>query len=90
MDELEYYNGQLTGQEIDYRIVSVNTGSISSLPTTIENSKIMAKHVLLWHRLSSPSVQVDDWTVTTADGSFTVSGTINGTATLYLVFGIPG
>lgn len=90
MDELEFYNGQLTGQEIDYRIIYVSCGTISSLPTTVENAKITSKHIVLRAYFGSPYAQISDWTVTTADGSLTIAGTITGSTSLYLALGIPG
>ena len=89
MDELEFYNGQLTGEEIDKRIVSINCGTISSLPHTVSNANILAKHIPLQWVFGTPSAQVSDWTVTTSAGSLTISGTISGSTSLTLVMGVP-
>lgn len=89
MDEFEYYNGQLTGDEIDKRIVSISLGTISSLPHTVSSTNILAKHVPLYWRLSVPAAQISDWTVTTSDGSLTISGSISGPTTMTLVLGVP-
>lgn len=89
MDELEYYNGQFTGEEIDKRIVTINCGTISSLPHTVSNSYILAKHVPLQWFFGDRSAQVGAWTVTTSAGSLTISGTISGSTTLTLVLGVP-
>lgn len=89
MDELEFYNGQLTGDEIDKRIVSVNCGTISSLPHTVTNANILAKHVPIRWTFGTPSAQAGDWTVTTSAGSLTISGAIRGATTLTLVLGVP-
>ena len=89
MDELEFYNGQLTGEEIDKRIVSINCGTISSLPHTVSNANILAKHIPIYWTFGTPSAQASNWTVTTSAGSLTISGTINGATTLSLVLGVP-
>lgn len=89
MDELEFYNGQLTGEEIDKRIVTINCGTISSLPATISNTNILAKHIPLQWWFGTPAAQAGNWTVTTSAGSLTISGTISGTTTLTLALGVP-
>lgn len=67
-------------------VVPISFSSFSSLPQTVNNSKITATQVLVHSVLSNPAAQTGDWTVTTAAGSVTISGTINGstTVTLYL------
>lgn len=65
-------------------VLVITSGSFSSLPQTISNNKITAKHVVLNSVLSNPSAQISDWTVATADGSLTVSGSISGSTTLTL------
>ena len=69
------------------KCVVVTTPSFSSLPQTISNSNINSNHVLINSVLSNPSAQISDWTITTSDGSLTISGSISGstTATLYLI-----
>ena len=62
----------------------INCGSISSLPLTVENALIEDDMVVVQSVLGTPSAQTGDWTVTTIDGSLTVSGTISGTTTLTL------
>ena len=89
MDELEFYNGQMTGDEIDKRIVLISCGTISSQSTTVSNVKITAKHVVLCAIFGTPGNQVGDWSVETFDGSLTVTGTIGGSTTLTLILGIP-
>ena len=68
--------------------LAVSSGSFSSLPQTITKEKISSKHVVLKAVLSNPSAQTGDWTVTTSDGSLTISGSISGTTTvkLYLTY----
>lgn len=65
----------------------VTQASVSSLPATISNANIESDMVAVKSKLSDPSAQVGDWTVTTSAGSLTISGTINGTTdvTLYLM-----
>lgn len=68
------------------KTVEVTSSSFSSLPQTISNANITADHVVVNSVLSNPSAQTGDWTVTTAAGSLTISGSISGstTITLYL------
>ena len=65
-------------------VVTVSKSSVSSLPTTITDSSILAKHKCVKATLSNPSAQTGDWTVTTSAGSLTISGTISGTTDIEL------
>ena len=80
ISELFNFTGQNMG------IVEVSTSSVSSLPATITNSRILANHLCVKAILSDPSAQISDWTVTTSAGSAVISGSISGTTdiTLYL------
>lgn len=62
----------------------IETGTISSLPTTVTDDRIADDMVVVNSVLSVPSAQTGDWTVTTSDGSLTISGTISGSTTLTL------
>ena len=68
------------------KVVVASKTSVSSLPTTISDTKITSDHVLLNSVLSNPSAQTGDWTVTTSAGQAVISGTISGSTdiTLYL------
>ena len=65
----------------------VSVPSFSALPQTITNANIDDDMVVVNSVLSNPSAQTGDWTVTTSNGSLTISGSISGTttATLYLM-----
>lgn len=69
--------------------LAVNCGTVSSLPTTVNNVNITDSMVVAQADLSNPLAQGDDWTVTTSTGSLTISGTITGSTTikLYLMEG---
>lgn len=70
------------------KILIVDCGTISSLPKTVSNAKIKADmEPLPIGSFSSSSAMTGDWTVTPANGSVTISGSINGSTTLkvYLV-----
>lgn len=71
------------------RPLQINLGTISSLPVTVSDDRVTADHICKPADclLSLPSAQTSDWTVTTSDGSLTVSGTVSGstTATIWLV-----
>ena len=64
--------------------VVITTDSFSSLPHTYTNSAIKAYHTVVDAQLSTPSAQTSDWTVTTSDGSLTISGSISGSTTVTL------
>ena len=68
------------------KVLKVTKNSVSSLSTTISNSAITSNMEVLHTVLSNPSAQTGDWTVTTSNGSLTISGSISGTTniTLYL------
>ena len=68
-------------------IIAVETSSFSSLPVTITSDKITENHYLVESTLSNPSAQTGDWTVTTANGSMTISGTISGSTTAQIILG---
>ena len=79
-----------------YHVVSVerneplliDCGTISSLPFTKSNTFINKYMICTSSVLGTPSAQTGDWTVTTADGSVTISadsGGISGSTTLYLI-----
>lgn len=70
-------------------VVQVNVSSFSSLPQTVSNANITATQVVVNSVLSNPAAQTGDWTVTTAAGSVTISGTISGSTTLTLFLAEP-
>ena len=67
-------------EELPTKVITTDT--ISSLPHTYSNTKIKANHVVVDAQLSNPYAQASDWTVTTANGSMTISGSISGSTTL--------
>jgi hypothetical protein len=70
-------------------VLIINVSSFSSLPQTVSNSNIEDDMVVVNSVLGTPLAQTADWTITTSNGSLTISGTsaISGstTATLYLM-----
>lgn len=60
----------------------VNCGTISSLPTTLNNALITSDMVCTAYVVGSATAQGSDWTVTTATGAVTISGSISGSTTL--------
>lgn len=71
------------------RPLQISLGTVSSLPTSVSDDRIVAEHIVKPSDclLSNPSAQTGDWTVTTSDGSVSVSGSISGStsATIWLV-----
>lgn len=63
----------------------IDIPSFSSLPQTIQNSYVTADHVVAQYELGVPSAQTSDWTITTANGSVTIAGSISGSTTLRLL-----
>ena len=86
-----YYNGASTGAQIDETVqkgvIVVNCGTITSLPFTVQNTNILASHVVLQAIFGTPGAQIGAWTVATSNGSLTISGSINGSTTLTLYLG---
>lgn len=72
------------------QVISVDFGTITSLPQYISNAAITAEHVVLAHELGTPGAQADDWTISTMDGFVIVYGEITGSTTLTLILGLPG
>lgn len=68
----------------ELKVIVITSSSFSSLPQTITDSSITANHVVINSVLSNPSAQTGDWTVTTSNGSLTISGSISGTTTVTL------
>lgn len=66
------------------RRMQVSKSSVSSLPTTITDSRITNTMLCIDMILITPSAQMSDWTVTTGSGSVTIEGDISGTTSIYL------
>ena len=80
---------RLTGIETSIaksEVLVINVSSFSSLPQTVTNTNIESDMVVVNSVLSNPSAQTADWTVTTSNGSLTISGSsaISGSTTLTL------
>lgn len=58
--------------------------SFSALPQTVTDDRIREEHIVVNSVLGTPSAQTSDWTVTSSDGSLTISGTMSGSTTLTL------
>lgn len=71
--------------------LQVSISSVSSLPQTVNKAEITATMICQpgGCYLSNPTAQTGDWTVTTAAGSVTVSGTISGTTDIVLYLTTP-
>lgn len=64
------------------KMLKVSLGTVSALPITVTNESINAEMECVNAEFGTPSAQIGDWTVTTSNGSVTVSGTINGSTSL--------
>lgn len=68
-------------------LLTIEIPSFSVLPQTVTNSRITSDHVVVSATPGTPEAVVGEWTVTTANGSLTITGTISGSTTLRLVLG---
>ena len=84
----DYINTMVTA--LNNNLLQVSLASFSSLPQTVYNAAITSEHTLIRAEVGTPSAQVGEWTVTTANGSATISGTISGSTTLTLILGVAG
>ena len=73
------------------RPLSLSKNSVSSLPTTITDSRITGTMICQpgGMRLSQPNAQRSDWTIATTAGSVTISGSIAMTTNIYLILEEP-
>ena len=71
------------------RTIKVTVASFSSLPKTVSDSRIKSTDEVTASVLGTPSAQTSDWTVTTSNGSLTISGSISGSTTLTLYLTTP-
>lgn len=71
------------------QIVQVNITSISSLPKTIINAGIKSSHIVVGYNCGTPSARVGQWSVTTADGSLTIAGTIRKPTSMRILLAVP-
>ena len=69
------------------RALEITLSSVSSLPQTVSNANVESDMVVIKSYLSNPAAQTGEWSVSTSNGSLTVSGSISGTTniTLYLL-----
>jgi len=68
------------------RALEITLSSVSSLPQTVSNANVESDMVVIKSYLSNPAVQTGEWSVSTSNGSFTVSGSISGTTNITLYF----
>ena len=65
-------------------VLEVSCGTISSLPKTVNSTEITEDMVVVNSVLGTPTAQTGNWTVSTSNGSVTISGNISGSTTLTL------
>lgn len=68
-------------------VLVIEISAFTALPQIVTNENITADMVVVNSVLGTPSAQTGDWTVTTSNGSATVTGSISGetSLTLYLM-----
>lgn len=62
----------------------VTFSSVSSLPQTKTDALVLANMELAGYEVSNPAAMLSNFTVTPANGSVTISGTISGTTNIIL------
>ena len=73
-----------TGDANFSKVLTVNVGSVPTLPCSISDANVTENMVVLNSYLSNPGSQLDDWTITTGNGSINISGTIRGSTNIIL------
>lgn len=76
--------------DVEQEIITVNIPAFNSLPKTVSNAAITAEHTVLAYTLGTPGAQTEDWTVGTAAGSLTITGSISGRTTMKIILGLVG
>ena len=89
ISQLQTTVGQHTTKLGNQRTVKIDCGSFSSLPKTVSNSKIKSSDIVIEAVMSNPEAQIGDWTISTSEGSLTISGSISGTTSLTLYLTVP-
>lgn len=71
-------------------VLPITISSVSSLPVTVQDSRVNIGYNVINSVLSNPSSQTSDWTVETGAGTVTISGSISGSTDikLYLAYGL--
>ena len=83
-DDIELSDGTTIQDMIDGQSLVIDISSFSSLPKTVTNAAITADHVVVESTLGTPAAQTGNWTVTTSNGSLTISGSMSGSTTVRL------
>lgn len=76
--------------DAEQEIITVNIPAFNSLPRTVSNAAIKSNHKVLAYTLGTSRSQSGDWTVETAEGSLTISGSISGSTTMKIILGLVG
>ena len=66
------------------QLLCIDCGTVSTLPKTVSNAEITSNMICVSAVIGTKSAQKSPWSVTTANGSVTIDGTINGTTTLVI------
>ena len=70
---------------VDATKTTITINSVSSLPKTVSDASITEPMKVVQSTLSNPAAMTSDWTVTTSDGSLTITGSISGTTNIELL-----
>lgn len=65
-------------------VLEVDCGTVSSLPKSVSSTEITDDMIVANYTLGTPAAMTGNWTVSTSNGSVTISGSISGSTTLKL------
>ncbi len=86
---VDYVNTEVEKREVLVYTVTYGASGNSQTYNSSTNSsisKITSKYVAIAIDIATPSVQTGNWTVTTEDGQFTISGSASGSSEVTLYF----
>lgn len=80
---------QVASAVTEAKVLPLTFSSFSTLPQTLTDSRITSTMVMVGWYVANDSAKTSEWTVTPADGSVTVSGSISGSTTLMIILAEP-
>ena len=65
-------------------VVAVNFGTVTTLPATVQSDKVTSDMAVIGYWIDTPKNIASDITVSTANGSVTIKGTLRGSTAFYV------
>lgn len=91
MPDIDFYTGAYTGAQIDQRLgnmIVVVSGTITAQNKQINNSKILANHVVLDLQISNVNAMPSAWTINTYAGYLTITGDVAASTNVIIKLGL--